>query len=111
MNYTTEIIDHILVVYPEGRLDAISAGPFEEEIIPVILQNPVSVLIDFTRLDYISSAGLRTVLIIAKTLTGKGFRLGVCNLNESAREVFHISGFDTIIPVFSTAEEGIHSLK
>ena len=54
-------------------------------------------MLDLGRLDYISSAGLRVVLIAAKRLKSVGGALVLCTLNPSVREVFEISGFASIL--------------
>jgi len=111
MKITTEKTEKVLVIHPEGRLDAITAGEFEKEVTPLIQQTGQNVLIDFGKIDYISSAGLRTMLIVAKEQKQKGNSLAICCLNETILEVFRISGFDTIIPIYPALEEGLSFLK
>ena len=64
-------------------------------------------LIDFTALDYISSAGLRVLLATAKRLSGAKGALRLFGLNETVREVFDISGFSTIFAVFATEADAL----
>ena len=111
MKITTEKIAEALVIHPEGRLDTMTAGQFESEVTPLIQQSGQHVLIDFEKLDYISSAGLRSVLILAKEMKKKENSLALCCLNEPIMEVFRIIGFDTIISIFPTIEEGLSFLK
>ena len=111
MKISTEETAEVLVIHPEGRLDAITAAEFEKEVTPLIQQSGQNVLIDFRKIDYISSAGLRSMLIIAKGQKQKGYSLAICCLNETIMEVFRISGFDTIISIFPTIEEGVSFLK
>jgi len=111
MKIITEKTAEVLVIHPEGRLDTMTAGEFEKEVTPLIQQSEQNVLIDFEKLDYISSAGLRSVLILAKEIKKKGKSLALCCLNETIKEVFRISGFDTIISIFPTLEEGLSFLK
>ena len=54
---------------------------------------------DLEKLSYISSAGLRALLTIAKNLMGRGAKLALCAMSDQIREVFAISGFDKIIPI------------
>jgi len=65
------------------------------------------VVVDFTALDYISSAGLRVLLGTAKRLSGAGGAQHLCGLTETVREVFQISGFSTILAVFATEAEAL----
>ena len=100
-----------MVIHAEGKLDAITAGEFGKAVMPMIQQSGQPVLIDFKELFYISSAGLRTVLILAKETKKNNNKLALCCLNETIMEVFRISGFDTIVSIYPTIEDGINLLK
>ena len=66
-----------------------------------------SVVLDFANLTYISSAGLRAILLIAKSLGAKKGELVLCNLSKRIAEVFSISGFDKILSIYATREEAL----
>ena len=68
------------------------------------------VLLDFSSLDYISSAGLRVLLGAAKQLRAKGGTLGMFGLNQSVQEVFEISGFSSILSVYPTEDAAVSSM-
>ena len=110
MKIITEKTDVGLIIRPEGRLDSITVSEFEKEVMLLIQQSTLNVLIDFEKLVYISSAGLRILIIIAKDLKKKEKKLALCALNETIKEVFHISELDTIISIFPTIEDGLISL-
>ena len=88
-----------LEVALSGRLDAASAPTFHEHLLSRIDGGETSVLLDLAHLDYVNSAGLRTLLTAAKRLQACDGRFAVCALNENVREVFQISGFDTLIEI------------
>jgi anti-anti-sigma factor len=88
-----------LVMTPSGRLDAASAPAFQERLLSCIDGGETSVLLDCVHLDYISSAGLRSLLTAAKRLQARDGWFAVCTLTDHVREVFQVSGFDTIIEV------------
>ncbi len=111
MKIISENTKEALVIHHEGRLDAITSAEFEKEVMPMIQQSGKPVLIDFGKLDYISSAGLRTLLIIAKEMKKVDKALALCCLNEAIMEIFSISGFQTIFSIYPTIEEGVSSLK
>ena len=111
MKTTTEKIAEVIVIHAEGKLDAITTGEFEKEVMPMIQLIGQSVLIDFEKLFYISSAGLRTVLILAKETKKNNNKLAFCCLNETIMEVFRISGFDSIVSIYPTIEDGINLMK
>ena len=111
MNIPTEKTEIALVIRPEGRLDTSTVEEFENEVLPTIRQSGQDVLIDFGRLEYISSAGLRSMLLLAKMMKKNEKKLALYALSKPIQEVFRISGFDTIIPVCPTYEEGLSFLK
>jgi len=111
MNITTDNTDTAMVLHLEGRLDALTSAEFEKKALSLIQTSGQPMLLDFTALEYISSAGLRALLIVAKELKRHDFSLLLCSLNESILEVFRISGFDSIMPIFGSVEEGLKSLK
>ena len=86
-----------LVMTLNGRLDAASVQAFHERLLNCIDGGATSVLLDLALLDYISSAGLRSLLTAAKRLQAGDGRFAVCALTGNVREVFQVSGFDTII--------------
>jgi anti-anti-sigma factor len=88
-----------LVMTPNGRLDTASAPAFHERLVGCIDAGETSVLLDLAHVDYISSAGLRSLLTAAKRLQAGDGRFAVCALTDNVREVFQVSGFDTIIEI------------
>ena len=88
-----------LVMTPTGRLNAESAQAFQERLLSRIDAGETSLLLDLAQLDYISSAGLRSLLIAAKRVQASDGRFALCALTANVREVFRMSGFDTIIDV------------
>ena len=93
--------DAVFVLEPKGRLDSANARSFEERVLGALDQGEKTLLIDFDKLDYISSAGLRVLLMGAKRLQQSGGKIALCALNPSIREVFEISGFLAIFAVHS----------
>ena len=63
------------------------------------------ILLDFTQLDFISSAGLRTLLLAGKKLKKQGGELCLCSLNETVKDVFDISGFSALFKVYADRDE------
>ena len=81
----------------EGRLDTMTAPELEAEL-KGSLDAANSLTLDFAKLDYISSAGLRVLLAAHKTMSGKG-GMKVKNVNEVVREVFDVTGFADILTI------------
>lgn len=76
----------------------------EREAFGVIDAGGRRLLIDFNGLDYISSAGLRAALAVAKRMNAAGGRLALCSLSPQVAEVFEISGVNAIIDIHASAE-------
>lgn len=81
----------------EGRLDTMTSPELEAELNDS-LKNADSLVLDFSKLDYISSAGLRVLLSAHKAMSTKG-GMKVTNVNEIVREVFDVTGFADILTI------------
>ena len=99
--------DDVRILSFEGNLDTNTAPDAESEINALIDAGTQKLLINFEKLDYISSAGLRILLATAKKLKPAGGDLKICSLNATVQEVFDISGFATILSVTSSEEEAL----
>ena len=80
-----------LTMKVSGRLDTMTAPQLESEITGH-LDGITEFIMDFTDLEYISSAGLRVLLVTSKMMKGKG-RFVIRNINETVREIFEVTGF------------------
>ena len=97
MNISTKKEGGILEIALEGRLDTMTAPELEAELNST-LQDADSLVLDFSKLEYISSAGLRVLLSAHKAMSGKG-GMKVTNVNEIVREVFEVTGFADILTI------------
>ena len=102
--------DRILIAKVEGRVDGANAREFQEALESAVGESDLVVL-DLEQLSYISSAGLRVMLLMAKILQRQDAKFGVCALPDRIREVFEISGFDKIIPVHTSQADTITALR
>ena len=91
--------DEIQAARPHGRLDSNSDPIFEKELLAHIDGGCRRLLVDFSELTYISSAGLRVVLVAAKRMKAAGGKLVLAALSAQVREVFEISGFNRILEI------------
>ena len=110
MALKTEREDGTLVAQAEGRIDALNAREFQDELSGAIGDDTGSTVLDMESLTYISSAGLRVILLIAKDRRKHDSKLVLCSLPEPIREVFETSGFDQIIPIYPSRAEALASL-
>ncbi len=101
----------IAVVSPQGRLDSVTSRNFERDLLENIDSGATRLLIDFSKLDYISSAGLRSVLLAAKRIRASGGRMALCSLNREIAEVFDISGFSSILDIQPSYDAAVTRLS
>ena len=102
--------EDLQILRPQGRLDSASSPALEKQALDIIESGHRRLLIDFVDLIYISSAGLRAALAVAKRMSAAGGKLALCSLNPQITEVFEISGVDTIIDIHPSAESATERL-
>ncbi len=99
-----------MIAIAEGRVDGVNALEFHQALESAISPDDGCMVLDLGGVPYISSAGLRVVLLVAKTLQKQKAKMAVCSLSPPIQEIFQISGFDKIIPVYPSRQEAIASL-
>ncbi|WP_303784992.1 STAS domain-containing protein [Azovibrio restrictus] len=101
------------LVMVRGRIDHGSSMTFSELLHPHLEKckkgNPPLIL-DFSGVEYVSSAGLRALMIATRFARNQGGRLGIAGFQPLVREVFGISRFDLVIPCFDTLEAAVGEL-
>lgn len=110
VDVTTERKDDVLSVGVNGRIDGSTVFAFQEAIETAVEDGDRAVIVDCERLEYLGSAGLRTVLAIAKSLSNRNTRFALCSLSNQVQVVFETSGFDTIIAIHTSRDEALASL-
>ena len=98
------------VVSVKGKMDAVSSPEFDKEMKRLIEEHGGNVIIDLGELNYISSSGLRSILAAGKDLKEKGGSLLLASLTDMVKEVFEISGFSSIIPIYESVESALKNL-
>ncbi|MDI9571528.1 MAG: STAS domain-containing protein [Pseudomonadota bacterium] len=93
-----------------GRMDAVAAPQFDRTAADLLAQGDRRIIIDFASLEYISSAGLQSILALAKQLEDSQGSVILSNLAGPVREVFDISGFSLIFPIYDRCEDALASL-
>jgi anti-anti-sigma factor len=98
-----------LVLRPKGHMETATAAEFEQECLKWIEKGEKLLLIDMVGLEYISSAGLRSILYAAKQLKAKQGQIRFCNLSGVVQEVFSISGFTSMFSIYDTYEDALNA--
>lgn len=107
MEITTREVEGVKVVDFKGNLDTNTSPQAENHLSKMLDEGDKKILVNFKNLDYISSTGLRVLLVIAKRMKSSGDELRLCSLNEVVQEVFDISGFSVMLNVFGSESEAL----
>ena len=107
MQILSESVGNVTVVRLEGNLDTNTSTDAQNFVNKAIDDGAAKIVVSLEKVDFVSSAGLRVLLVTAKKLGGTGGSLRVCGLNETVTEVFEISGFSTILSVFPSETEAL----
>jgi anti-sigma B factor antagonist len=107
MLVTEEQHDGIYVVTIDGRLDSGTAPSLDQSLTAAIASGIKRIIIDFVRIEYISSAGLRVILKTAKELKRLDGMLVLCSMADYIKEIFEISGFTAFLPI----KENLHDAE
>jgi stage II sporulation protein AA (anti-sigma F factor antagonist) len=99
MEFTQEQAGAVSVVGLSGRLDSSTAQRAEASFSQLLGGGASCLAIDLSQLDYISSAGLRVLLVVAKKVQQANGKVVLFGLGSNVREVFAISGFDRIFAI------------
>jgi anti-sigma B factor antagonist len=100
MNVTVTELNGYTVVSVEGRIDTTNANEFEKSMMQVIDSGKSKIILNCSGLDYISSSGLRIFLIVLKKMNAIQGRFKLSNMQPGIKEIFDISGFSSIFPIF-----------
>ena len=98
------------IISLEGKMDAISAPEFEDQMGEWLEQGETSFIINLGEVNYMSSAGLRSILIVAKKLKKQDGKLIFVNLREEVQKIFRISGFSSMIPTYESLEAALEHI-
>jgi anti-anti-sigma factor len=86
-------------------------APVADKTIKKILKRDcLRMILDFSRLDYLSSGGLKVILGAAKELKRKEGQIVLCSLSKFVKEIFEVSGINSLIPIAKSVELGIEQL-
>ncbi len=98
-----------VVILVTGRIDAVTAKDFEQECGSWTAQGENRMIVDLSGLEYISSAGLRSFLVVGKQIKAAGGTLTLAGMQGMVQEVFDISGFTTLFPAYPSLEKALEA--
>ena len=110
MQITVTTQDGVIIAVLVGRMDAMTTVEFDRWFSEQLTCGETRLVLDLQGLEYISSAGLRSLLAAAKQIKTKNGSLLLCQLVGTVEEVFRISGFLAIFKTFGSVDEALKSL-
>lgn len=103
-------LSNSLILRTRGRVDLSNADLFKQDLLKAVEAAKTAVILDLAGLEYVSSAGLRSLIIAGKAAAARGVALGVAALSPMVREIFTISRFHLVIASFETVREAVAKL-
>ena len=110
MNWTKDLRQGCVIVSPGEPVDHENADDFESRLIPSVEEasrSGGSLIIDFGGVDYMTSVGLRALMMAVKEAESASVKILVTGLNETMQEIFHISGFEKLFDVHESLESAL----
>lgn len=98
---------NVVVVAPAGRVDSTTSAALDAHLVALGRAGERRLVIDFSSVDYISSAGLRVMLALAKRTRDTGGQLALAALGDSVRQVFELAGFLPLFAVDATRDAAV----
>ncbi len=110
MELTERRAGSTVVLAPTGRIDMNTANQLKDKLLPLVTEAAKSghgVVLDFSRVDYISSAGLRVLMLASKEARASGGKIAVALLQPMVKEIFQITRFDVVLPCLPGMDEAL----
>jgi anti-anti-sigma factor len=104
----------VTVLAPAGRIDLTSGEAFQAAVLAAVHRHEPAgalVVLDFSGVEYISSIGLRALMVAAKQTKALGGQLAIAALTPVVHEIFHISRFDLVLKAFASLREALAALS
>ena len=101
----------VIILGLKGRLDASNAASLEGKVLSLVAAGETRLVFDLAQLDYISSAGLRVLLMAAKRLMRPSGQVALAAPQEHVKEVFEIAGFSSILKIYPSRDAALVALQ
>ena len=99
--------EQCMIIGITGRLDTTNYSMLEKKLMELIDNQHDKILVECSKMDYISSSGLRILLMGLKKVTLMKGKFALCGLQENIHEIFEISGFTSIFEIHPTREDAL----
>ena len=98
MNVVTKVENGTLFIELEGRLDTVTSQELNNQL-PIEARRNLDIDFDFAKLQYVSSAGLRLLVLFKKEAQATNNKMVIRNINDVVKEIFSVTGFDKILKI------------
>ncbi len=103
--------DGVLIARPSGHIDTITASEFQRILASGVDPEERALILDCDQVSFISSAGIRIFLNLAREFKASGKQFGVCTLSDPIRKVIALGGFDQLVAVYDSQKEALNAFK
>lgn len=109
MNITTDEKDGTSIVRLEGRLDAATSAEVERELSSLVESKKEKILLDFDKVEYLSSAGMRLLLSMSKKIKSAGGQLVLFSIHDDVMEIIRMAGFESILSIHPDEQRALEN--
>ena len=107
MKIETRNIYDVLVVDMAGQLDTSTSGDASDQMVKIVQGDSKQIVLNLDGLEYVSSAGLRVILLSAKLLQAGRGELKICHANGIVKDVLETSGFNSLLHIYDTEKDAV----
>ena len=111
MEIVESVQGDVTIVEPVGRIDSGSSTEFGDRLVMLIKEGAQKVVVDFSQIIYISSAGFRALLIAAQNATEANGNFALCGLSAEVRRLFEMGAFTDLFPIYGSRKEGVDGVS
>ena len=114
MDFSSRSLADVVVAFPTGPIDHANAQALQAALAPILdapAPGTTALVLDLSGVDYISSMGLRVLMVAAKQLRGRGMRIAVASLTPVVQEIFDIARFNHVTEVFPTVRAALEGIS
>jgi anti-sigma B factor antagonist len=108
---TTQRDDNVVVVTLRGELDGNSAPAAQAQILPLAAEDDAKIILDMEQVGYMSSAGLRMLLVLYRNIVGQGGTVVLVGLSDELRDTMELTGFLDYFSHHPSLDEGLAAIK
>jgi anti-anti-sigma factor len=114
MQFASRRLVDVFVAAPTGRVDHPNAQQLQHALAPILdeaVREHAALVLDFSRVEYISSMGLRVLMMAARQLRAADARIAVAALQPVAKEIFDIARFNHVVEIFPDVRAALQQLS